>query len=160
MERRLSNVFCVCLASVFGRSLRWVLADTEIDPRGCRGFYHARARARHCQVCLNGRALRILALPQMLFADEVFGAARIPIAGGKQRMLLIPMIGRSPNRRHLTRAHGVFVAWLHEQHRRESVEFTYKSSEGVVVDIFTKSIHAPTKWTESRTLIICRWQRG
>ena len=99
-------------------------------------------------------SLRLRALPRMLLVEEVFGTTRIQIAGDNQSMLRILKTGRNPTMRHLPRTHRVSVAWLHEQHIKENFEFAYVSIDGMVADIFTKSIHVPAKWTEARKNII------
>ena len=86
----------------------------------------------------------------MLRVEEVFGAARMQIAGDNQNMLHILKTGRRPTLRHLARAHRVSVAWLHEQHARENLELTYVSTDGVAEGIFKKSIHVLAKRTEAR----------
>ena len=94
--------------------------------------------------------LCLLALPLMLLVDEVFGSARIQVAGDNQSMPFMLKTGRTPTMRHLSRTHRVCVAWLREQHVREEFDFGYVSTDGVVADTFTKSTQVPAKWTDAR----------
>ena len=49
--------------------------------------------------------------------------------------------------------HRVSVAWLHEQHVREDVDFDSVSTDGMAADALTKSTHVLAKWIEARKLI-------
>ena len=95
-------------------------------------------------------SLRLLALPRMLLAEEVFGTIRIQIAGDNQSMLHIWKIGRNPTMRHLSRTHRVFAAWFHEQRIRENFEFAYVPTDGMFADVFATSTHVLAKRTEAR----------
>ena len=88
---------------------------------------------------------RLLALPLMLWVEEVFGATRIQIAGDNQSMLFTMKTGRAPTVRHLSRTHRVSAAWLHEQHVKENFDVDYVSTDGMAADLFTRSTHIPAR---------------
>jgi hypothetical protein len=97
--------------------------------------------------------IRLLALPLVQIADEVFGITKIQIMGDNKGMLCVMKSGRSPTMRHLSRSHRVSVAWLHEQHKREHFEFAYVETDSMAADMFTKSMPSPAKWTHARKSI-------
>ena len=54
--------------------------------------------------------------------------------------------GRNPTMRHVSRTHGVSVAWLHEVCASDHVELQYTQSADMAADIFTKNFSDATKW--------------
>ena len=48
----------------------------------------------------------------------------------RQSTIQIIRTGRSPTMRHLTRTHGVKIAWLHDCYVRNKLAMTYQLSEG------------------------------
>ena len=67
--------------------------------------------------------LCVLASPLLRLIDEIFGATRAQAAGGNQSMLSNPKTGRVSTVRHLARTRRVSVAWPHELHVPENVDF-------------------------------------
>jgi hypothetical protein len=97
--------------------------------------------------------IRLLALPLVQIADEVFGITKIQIMGDNKGMLCVMKSGRNPTMRHLSRSHRVSVAWLHEQYKRENFEFAYVETDSMAADMFTKSMPNPAKWIHARKSI-------
>ena len=61
--------------------------------------------------------------------------------------------GRSPALRHLGRAHGVSLAWLHEQTAVEGIDVQDVDSSFQLADIFTKAFDSAAAWLEKLKLI-------
>ena len=97
--------------------------------------------------------IRLLAVPLVQIADEVFGITKIQIMGDNQGMLCVMKSGRNPTMRHRSRSHRVSVAWLHEQYMREAFEFAYIETDSMAADMFTKSLPNPAKWIHARKSI-------
>ena len=98
-------------------------------------------------------AIRLLTIPLLSICEEVFGVDAVNIRGDSQAMLAILKTGRNPTMRHLSRAHRVSVAWLHEQYERGNFTFTCVKSSDMAADIFTKSIPNPDGWRSARQKI-------
>ena len=67
--------------------------------------------------------------------------------------ILIIKTGRNPALRHISRTHGVNVAWLHEIFQRPEYRLCYQPTLGQCSDIFTKPFTTAAAWRHACDLI-------
>ena len=64
--------------------------------------------------------------------------------------------GRNQTMRHLSRSHGIHIAWLHEMYDRNVFQLVYEPSSSMAADIFTKPFTNQPGWDHVCSLInIC-----
>lgn len=61
--------------------------------------------------------------------------------------------GKNPTMRHMSRTHGICMAWLHERFREGEFSITYCKSNEMCADIFTKHFTDAVKWNQVCKLI-------
>ena len=63
--------------------------------------------------------------------------------------------------RHISRTHGVNVAWLHDCYVKNKFGMTYQKTDGQSADIFTKAFRDAEKWKNALNLIgVGDWSKG
>ena len=63
-------------------------------------------------------------------------------------MIEIMRTGRNLTMRHLSKTHGISVAWLHEQYCRDDVIVKYVASALMAADLCTKPFTNPSNWDQ------------
>ena len=67
--------------------------------------------------------------------------------------MLIIQTGKTPTLRHISRTHGVNVAWLHEVFQRPEFRWRDQPTLGPCSDIFTKPLTAAAAWRRACDLV-------
>ena len=107
-------------------------------------------------------ALRLAGLPTLdLFETVLKRLVYLELMEDNQSTIQIIKTGRNPTMRHITRTHGVNVAWLHDCYIKNKFGMTYQKTDGQSADIFTKAFRDAEKWKKACDLIgVGDWSQG
>ena len=107
-------------------------------------------------------ALRLAGLPTLdLFETVLKRLVYLELMEDNQSTIQIIKTGRNPTMRHISRTHGVNVAWLHDCYVTNKFGMIYQKTDGQSADIFTKAFRDAEKWKHACDLIgVGNWSKG
>ena len=101
-------------------------------------------------------ALRTEGLPALDLWETILGQRVKPVVEeANQAALQVVTTGKNPNMRHMSRTHGVCLAWLHEQlaGNPEWVKGQYCDTKKMAADLMTKGFTELAKWAHAISLV-------
>ena len=107
-------------------------------------------------------ALRLAGLPSLdLFETALRRLVYLELMEDNQSTIQIIKTGKNPTMRHISRTHGVNVAWLHDCYVSNRFGMVYQKTDGQSADIFTKAFRDVEKWKKACDLIgVGDWSEG
>ena len=92
-------------------------------------------------------AIRTLGIPALHVWDTLLGRkAGLDAMEDNDATILNVKTGKNPALRHISRTHGVNVAWLHEVFQKPELRLYYQPTLGQCSDIFTKPCTTAAAW--------------
>ena len=99
-------------------------------------------------------AVRTLGIPALHVWDTLLGRkVGLGVMEDNDATILIVKTGKNPTLRHISRTHGVNVAWLHEVFQQPEFRLYYQPTLGQCSDIFTKPFPTAAAWKHACDLI-------
>ena len=107
-------------------------------------------------------ALRLAGLPTLdLFETVLKRLVYLELMEDNQSTIRNIKTGRNPTMRHISRTHGVNVAWLHDCYVKNKFGMVHQKTNGQSADISTTAFRDAEKWKHACDLIgVGNWSEG
>ena len=100
--------------------------------------------------------LRTIGVPTSYLWEVLLSSSRVVVHEDNETAMRVIRTGKNQTMRHLSRSHGIHIAWMHEMHEKGFFSLVYEPSSSMAADIFTKAITAPLLWDHACRLVgIC-----
>ena len=94
----------------------------------------------------------------MFLWEVLLSSARLVVHEDNDVAIRVIRTGKNQTMRHLSRSHGIHIAWIHEMYERGEFRVTYEPSSSMAADVFTKSFSVPAQWDHACSLVgICNF---
>jgi hypothetical protein len=118
--------------------------------QGCVSQSITEAEIMAAALALTSAGLPVITIMEILKAASKLRGSPMTVLHfhvDNQAMAAVIRSGRNPTMRHLSRTHGICIAWLHEQCRGAGVQVEYVTTTLMAAGIYTKAFQDAVKWT-------------
>ena len=99
-------------------------------------------------------AMRYLALPAIDVWEKILSRkVTVEALEDNGAILQITRTGKHPSLRHISRVHGVSIAWLHDFFKQYCISGKYQYTGGQHADIFTNIFEDRPSWNAIRSIV-------